>query len=78
MFSSTEALVKFVSPEDTDIQNNVLERVSTYCGRPVTNHTLDEYPADYKRTFFHAFWFAFIVCSTLGRCFVLHQKLIFL
>lgn len=62
-------MVKFASPEDEEIQNKILAHVSGYCGRPVTNHTLDEYPEDYRRTFYHAFWFAFIVCSTLGECF---------
>ncbi|XP_037032473.1 open rectifier potassium channel protein 1-like isoform X1 [Bradysia coprophila] len=61
-----ELLVKFASPDDEEIQNKVLAHVSDYCGRPVTNYTLDEYPEDYRRTFYHAFWFAFIVCSTLG------------
>lgn len=73
----SELLVKFASPEDEQIQNKILDRVSSYCGRPVTNYTLDEYPADYRRTFYHSLWFSFIVCSTLGRSFILHQKLLF-
>ncbi|KAJ6645513.1 Open rectifier potassium channel protein 1 [Pseudolycoriella hygida] len=61
-----ELLVEFASPDDLTIQNEILNKVSNYCGRPVTNHTLDEYPNDYKWTFYHSFWFSFIVCSTLG------------
>lgn len=66
-FDFTELLVKFASPEDKQIQNKVLNTVSDYCGRPVTNYTLDEYPVDFEWTFFHSFWFSFITCSTVGK-----------
>ncbi len=81
IFSHTELLVKFASPDDINIQNDVINRVSNYCGKPVTNYTLDEYPVDLKRTFYHSFWFTFILCSTLGgsiKVLVLQNKFIYL
>lgn len=69
-FSSTELLAKYASPTDETIQNKVFERIGDYCGRPVTNYTLDKNPDEYTRTFYHSFWFSFIVCSTLGSFFI--------
>lgn len=66
-FHSSELLVKYASPDDIQIQNKVLQTLSNYCDRPVTNYTLDEYPVDFEWTFFHSFWFSFIVCSTVGK-----------
>lgn len=68
-FYSTELLVKYASPGDKETQNNVLQRLSGYCGRPVTNYTLDEYPVDFEWNYFHSFWFSFIICSTVGKSF---------
>ncbi|XP_037032476.1 open rectifier potassium channel protein 1-like isoform X4 [Bradysia coprophila] len=64
--SINELLVKYASPDDKQNQNKVLQTLSNYCDRPVTNYTLDEYPVDFEWTFFHSFWFSFIVCSTVG------------
>ncbi|XP_037038523.1 open rectifier potassium channel protein 1-like [Bradysia coprophila] len=61
-----ELLVRYVSPDDEDNQNQVLGVVSDYCGRPVTNYTLDEFPDDYQWTIYHSFWFALTLCSTVG------------
>lgn len=64
-----ELLVKYVSPEDEENQNEILVVVSDYCGRPVTNYTTDEYPDDYQWTIYHSFWFALTLCSTVGKNF---------
>lgn len=66
-FYFTELLVKYTAPDDEETQNKVLGMVSNYCGSPVTNYTLDQYPADYIWTFYHSFWFAFTTCSTVGK-----------
>lgn len=66
-FNFTDLLVKYASPEDKQTQNRVLKTLTNYCNRPVTNYTLDEYQVDYEWTFFHSFWFSFIVCSTVGK-----------
>lgn len=47
-------------------QNEVLERISDYCGKPVTDYRNDEYEIPYTWTFYHSFFFAFTVCSTVG------------
>lgn len=62
-----ELLTKYTSPENLDIQNYVLQEVSKYCGKPVTNHTLDEFVDPYLWDFYHSVFFAFTVCSTLGK-----------
>lgn len=67
----SDLLTKYTSPEDLDIQNYVLQEVSKYCGRPVTNHTLDEFVDPYLWDFYHSVFFAFTVCSTLGLNFIL-------
>lgn len=66
-FSFVELLVEYISPDDPKIQNVIIKRLSTYCKRPVTNYTLDEYEEPYQWTFYHAMFFAFTVCSTLGE-----------
>lgn len=62
-----ELLVDYISPDDVKIQDAIIKRLSTYCKRPVTNYTLDEYEDPYQWTFFHSMFFAFTVCSTLGK-----------
>lgn len=59
-------LVQYTAPKDEKLQNEILDRVSDYCGKPVTNHTLDEYIKPYIWSFFHSFHFSLIVCSTIG------------
>ncbi|KAJ6645514.1 Open rectifier potassium channel protein 1 [Pseudolycoriella hygida] len=61
-----ELLVQYASPENIEMQNEILSTLSSYCDHPVTNYTLDEYPVDFEWTFFHSFWFSFITCSTVG------------
>lgn len=63
----TELLVRYTSPDDEKTQNEVLAEVSDYCGKPVTNYTLDEYPDDYVWTYFHAFYYALTTRSTVGK-----------
>lgn len=41
--------------------------VSDYCGKPVTHPSKDEYTAPYIWSFYHAFFFSFTVCSTVGN-----------
>ncbi|XP_058448508.1 open rectifier potassium channel protein 1 [Malaya genurostris] len=61
-----ELLTKYLSPDDPELQNELLDRLSEYCEKKVTNHTLDEYDPPYVWNFYHSFYFAFIVCSTIG------------
>ncbi|XP_053694336.1 open rectifier potassium channel protein 1 [Sabethes cyaneus] len=61
-----ELLTKYLVPEDTELQNELLDRLSDYCSKKVTNYTLDEYDPPYVWDFYHSFYFAFIVCSTIG------------
>lgn len=63
----SEILVKYTSPNDTQIQNEILRRVSDYCSKPVTNYTLDTYVEPLRWSFYHAFFFSFTVCSTVGK-----------
>lgn len=63
----SELLVKYTSPNDVTIQKEVLKKVSIYCKKPVTNHTLDAYVDPHVWSFYHSVFFSFTVCSTLGR-----------
>lgn len=62
-----ELLVKYTSPNDVNTQNEVLKKVSIYCKKPVTNHTLDKYVDPHVWSFYHSVFFSFTVCSTLGK-----------
>lgn len=64
-----ELLVKYTSPNDTLIQAAILRRVSDYCGKPVTNYKADKFVEPMRWSFYHAFFFAFTVCSTVGEFF---------
>lgn len=66
MLFYTELLVAFLSPKDHQTQQNILDRLSSYCNKPVTDHREDEYVKPYQWTFYHSVIFAFIICSTLG------------
>ncbi|XP_017045820.1 open rectifier potassium channel protein 1 [Drosophila ficusphila] len=58
-------LLEELSDKNSTIQNEILERISDYCGKPVTTVPAhDDTP--YTWTFYHAFFFAFTVCSTVG------------
>ncbi|XP_055545751.1 open rectifier potassium channel protein 1 isoform X2 [Wyeomyia smithii] len=59
-------LTKYLVPEDKELQNELLERLSDYCEKKVTNYTQDAYTPPYVWDFYHSFYFAFIVCSTIG------------
>ncbi|XP_053679635.1 open rectifier potassium channel protein 1 [Anopheles nili] len=61
-----EMLVKYLSPEDAALQRKLIGRLDDYCGSRVTNYTEDEYVPPYVWDFYHSFYFAFIVCSTVG------------
>lgn len=37
-----------------------------YCGKPVTNYTQDAFQSPLTWSFYHAFFFSFTVCSTVG------------
>lgn len=62
-----ELLVKYTSPNNITTQNEVLKKVSTYCKKPVTNHTLDKFVDPHVWSFYHSVFFSFTVCSTLGK-----------
>jgi len=64
MFISSEYLLDELSDKNKTVQNEILERISDYCGKPVTLPTQNDTP--YTWTFYHAFFFAFTVCSTVG------------
>ncbi|XP_017125357.1 open rectifier potassium channel protein 1 isoform X2 [Drosophila elegans] len=60
-----EYLLEELGDKNASTQNEILERISNYCGKPVTNPPAhDDTP--YTWTFYHAFFFAFTVCSTVG------------
>ncbi|EDV91975.1 GH24657 [Drosophila grimshawi] len=61
-----EYLIDELSDKNASTQNEILEKISDYCGKPVTDHTQDEYEIPYTWTFYHSFFFAFTVCSTVG------------
>lgn len=44
----------------------MLKMVGDYCGKPVTNYTDDPIAPQLTWSFYHAFFFAFTVCSTVG------------
>lgn len=51
---------------DSKYQNEVLQIVGDYCGKPVTNFTEDPFQTPLTWSFYHAFFFSFTVCSTVG------------
>uniref|UniRef100_A0A2M4A3X5 Putative open rectifier potassium channel protein 1 n=1 Tax=Anopheles triannulatus TaxID=58253 RepID=A0A2M4A3X5_9DIPT len=59
-------LVKYLSPGDAQLQRKLIGQLDDYCGSKVTNYTEDEYTPPYVWDFYHSFYFAFIVCSTVG------------
>ncbi|XP_041764072.1 open rectifier potassium channel protein 1 [Anopheles merus] len=61
-----EMLVRYLSPEDMELQRKLIGRLDEYCGSRVTNYTEDEYEPPYVWDFYHSFYFAFIICSTVG------------
>ena len=53
---------------DDDLQQNILEQISDYCDKPVTAVDAEEtLSTPYIWTFYHSFFFAFTVCSTVGK-----------
>ncbi|XP_075155041.1 open rectifier K[+] channel 1 [Haematobia irritans] len=61
-----EYILEQLDDKNTTTQNEVLERITDYCGKPVTDYRNDEYEVPYTWTFYHSFFFAFTVCSTVG------------
>uniref|UniRef100_A0A1I8MGE2 Potassium channel domain-containing protein n=1 Tax=Musca domestica TaxID=7370 RepID=A0A1I8MGE2_MUSDO len=61
-----EYILEQLDDKNVTTQNEVLERISDYCGKPVTDYRNDEYEIPYTWTFYHSFFFAFTVCSTVG------------
>ncbi|XP_039233353.1 open rectifier potassium channel protein 1 isoform X2 [Drosophila yakuba] len=60
-----EYLLEELGDKNTTTQDEILERISAYCDKPVTlPPTYDDTP--FTWTFYHAFFFAFTVCSTVG------------
>jgi hypothetical protein len=49
--------------------------VSDYCEQPVTHPSKDEYVPPYIWSFYHSFFFSFIVCSTVGKLKRVAEKL---
>lgn len=63
---SPEYLLEQLDDKNVTTQNEVLDRITDYCGKPVTDHRNDEYEIPFTWTFYHSFFFAFTVCSTVG------------
>ncbi|XP_017870557.1 PREDICTED: open rectifier potassium channel protein 1 [Drosophila arizonae] len=61
-----EYLMEQLEDKNVTTQDEILTRISDYCGKSVTDYTKDEYEIPYTWTFYHAFFFAFTVCSTVG------------
>lgn len=61
-----EYLTYQLESKNETVQNDVLERITEYCGKPVTNYTTDTFEEPYTWTFYHAFFFSFTVLSTVG------------
>uniref|UniRef100_A0A0A1WTQ0 Open rectifier potassium channel protein 1 n=3 Tax=Zeugodacus cucurbitae TaxID=28588 RepID=A0A0A1WTQ0_ZEUCU len=61
-----EYLVSELSGKNETTVTEILENISDYCGKKVTNYTSDEFEPPYTWTFYHSFFFAFTVCSTVG------------
>uniref|UniRef100_A0A1B0GNB5 Potassium channel domain-containing protein n=1 Tax=Phlebotomus papatasi TaxID=29031 RepID=A0A1B0GNB5_PHLPP len=61
-----ELLVEYLAPYNRTLQHELLEKVSVYCEKPVTNYTEDKYVDPYVWTFYHSFYFVFTVISTVG------------
>lgn len=59
-----EILVKYTDPQ---YHHEIMRIVGDYCGKPVTNYTEDVKPVPLTWSFYHAFFFSFTVCSTVGR-----------
>ncbi|XP_039153547.1 open rectifier potassium channel protein 1 isoform X2 [Drosophila simulans] len=60
-----EYLLEELGDKNTTTQDEILQRISDYCDKPVTlPPTYDDTP--FTWTFYHAFFFAFTVCSTVG------------
>lgn len=51
---------------DSKYRDVVLQFVGEYCGKPVTNYTEDTFHAPLTWSFYHALFFSFTVCSTVG------------
>lgn len=51
---------------DPKYHEPVLKMVGDYCGKPVSNYTDDPVKTQLTWSFYHAFFFAFTVCSTVG------------
>ncbi|XP_055695538.1 open rectifier potassium channel protein 1 [Lutzomyia longipalpis] len=61
-----ELLVEYLAPYNRTLQHELLEKISVYCEKPVTNYTEDKYLDPYVWTFYHSFYFVFTVISTVG------------
>lgn len=66
LISFSAYLLEQLAGKNETTKDEILERISDYCGKPVTDYTKDEYEIPYTWTFYHAFFFAFTVCSTVG------------
>ena len=59
-------IIEQLEGKNETAQTEVLERITDYCGKPVTDYTKEEYEIPFTWTFYHSFFFAFTVCSTVG------------
>lgn len=62
-----DLLIRSLKPMDDSLQQNILEQISEYCEKPVTTVDSEEALSEpYIWSFYHSFFFSFIVCSTVG------------
>ncbi|XP_046422170.1 open rectifier potassium channel protein 1 [Neodiprion fabricii] len=52
-------------PNEEHDQNEIFEKLTAYCGKPVSNYTEGEVD-QYKWDFYNSFYFAYTVVSTIG------------
>lgn len=60
-------IINNIANDDLEKQNDIIQKLSDYCKNPITNYTLDTYEKPRTWTFFHAFHFSLVVCTTIGK-----------
>ncbi|KAG5669411.1 hypothetical protein PVAND_017298 [Polypedilum vanderplanki] len=53
-------------PNNTELKEEILGKVTDYCGKSVRHPSTDSFVPPYIWSFYHSFYFSFIICSTVG------------
>ncbi|XP_023954175.1 uncharacterized protein LOC112057847 isoform X1 [Bicyclus anynana] len=53
-------------PNDPEKQDNILRKLSEYCGKSMFNYTTEDAEPPFKWDFYHSFFFSYTVVSTIG------------